>query len=517
MRTRDPFIAIDAGTDVRAYARSLRRVWEAAQEGGHSALRPRAVIEQSWARMSRAGLNPDGLRPNRALDADGLVRARADTPIADVLTVLRRCLGALAEDAQHVMVVCDAEGRILWLEGDPRVKDDAVERIAFTEGMLWSEDSAGTNAIGTALAIDHAVQIFSAEHFLPQQHAWWCSAAPIHDPATGRLLGVVDISGPLSTAHPHSLALVMAAADRAEDALRLQRAREDDRLRQAYVERAAATAGRASALVAADGRVLLAHPAGWLHGRVDPHPQGGTITLPDGRVVVAESLEDGAGWTLHDLGREAAPARARPALRLELLGRHPLTARLGAGAPLELGLRHAEILALLALHREGLTGEELTLALYGERGNPISTRAEMSRLRRLLGPALAGKPYRLVADVSADFLDVERRVEAGRLDEALWAYRGPLLVASDVPRIRQARDELEEALRQAALGGSLDQLWSWLQHDPGRDDPPAMTEFVCRAPEDDPRQPLMAARLHSLQARWDLAGASAPAGPRRRA
>jgi hypothetical protein len=47
---------------------------------------------------------------------------------------------------------------------------------------------------------------------------------------------------------------------------------------------------------------------------------------------------------------------------------------------------------LLALHREGLTGEELTLALYGERGNPISTRAEMSRLRRLLGPALAGKP-----------------------------------------------------------------------------------------------------------------------------
>ena len=86
-----------------------------------------------------------------------------------------------------------------------------------------------------------------------------------------------------------------------------------------------------------------------------------------------------------------------------------------------------------------------------------------------------------------------------------------------MPRIRQARDELEEALRQAALGGSLDQLWSWLQHEPGRDDPPAMTEFVCRAPQDDPRQPLMAARLQSLQARWELAGASAPAGPRRRA
>jgi len=513
---RDAFLAIEASTDLRAHARALRRTWEAALSGVAPRLPARPVIAQSWSRVAGAGADPERLHPRRALDAGELAEVRGASPLGELLPVLRHCLGALAHDAQHVLVVADETGRILWIEGSSRVRHRA-DGITFTEGMLWTEDSAGTNAIGTALAIDHAVQIFSAEHFLPQQHAWWCSAAPIHDPATGRLLGVVDLSGPLSTAHPHSLALVMAAADRAEDALRLQRAREDDRLRQAYLERAAGTAGRASALLAADGRVLLAHPAGWLQGRIDPHPQGGTITLPDGRVVVAESLEDGAGWTLHDLGREAAPARARPALRLELLGRHPLTARLGAGAPLELGLRHAEILALLALHREGLTGEELTLALYGERGNPISTRAEMSRLRRLLGPALAGKPYRLVADVSADFLDVERHVDAGRLDEALRAYRGPLLVASDVPRIRQARDELEEALRQAALAGSLDQLWSWLQHEPGRDDPPAITEFVCRAPADDPRQPLMAARLHSLQARWDLDGASAPAGPRRRA
>ena len=72
-------------------------------------------------------------------------------------------------------MICDGAGRILWLEGHPGVKEDAEDRIRFTEGMLWTEDSAGTNAIGTALAIDHAVQIFSAEHFLAEQHAWWCS------------------------------------------------------------------------------------------------------------------------------------------------------------------------------------------------------------------------------------------------------------------------------------------------------------------------------------------------------
>ena len=89
--------------------------------------------------------------------------------------------------------------------------------------MLWTEQSAGTNAIGTALAIDHAVQIFSAEHFLHEQHAWWCSAAPIHDPRTDAIVGVVNLSGPIRSAHPHSLALVMAAAQMAESALRSAR------------------------------------------------------------------------------------------------------------------------------------------------------------------------------------------------------------------------------------------------------------------------------------------------------
>ena len=104
-------------------------------------------------------------------------RGREDSAIAGVMPVLRRYLGALADDAQHVLVVCDEAGRILWLEGHERVKEDAVERIRFSEGMLWTEGSVGTNAIGTALAIDHAVQVFSAEHFLAEHHQPCCSAS----------------------------------------------------------------------------------------------------------------------------------------------------------------------------------------------------------------------------------------------------------------------------------------------------------------------------------------------------
>jgi GAF domain len=385
---RDPFIAVEAATDLRAHARVLRRSW--------------------------------------ALAADQLEDARSASPLSAVIDTLRRCLCGFAQDAEHVMVVVDAAGRVLWLEGDRRVRLRA-DRIEFAEGMLWTEDSAGTNAIGTALAIDHAVQVFSAEHYLPEQHAWWCSAAPIHDPLTGELLGVVDLSGPMRTANPHSLALVMAAASMAEHELRFRH----------------------------DGR---ARPP-------------------------------------------VAVAPQRPRLRLRVLGHGAPAAEFGGGAAFELGYRHAEILALLAMHPDGLTGEQLTLELYGERGNPISTRAELSRLRKLL-PCVAARPYRLEATVSADFLDVEAQLAAGEVGGALAAYRGPLLPQSEAPGIDQARNELEGALQRAVRGGSTEQLWSWLQTGPGREDPLAMAAFVRRVERDDPRRAIAAARLGALQVRW---------------
>ena len=78
-----------------------------------------------------------------------------------------------------------------------------------------------------------------------------------------------------------------------------------------------------------------------------------------GRVGEAEPLGD--GFVVWDA---AAPAAAPPVLHLRLLGGAP-RARVGREAPVALGLRHAEVLCVLALHPEGLTAEELTPLLYG--------------------------------------------------------------------------------------------------------------------------------------------------------
>ncbi len=500
---RDPFIAVDATTDLRARARELRRSWESAM--GDTSVRGgvRPVIEQSWRRLAASGRDPQRLRPRRAFELEALEPMRAASPLRDVIDVLRGCLGAIADDAEHVMVVVDGAGRILWIEGHPRVRHQA-DGITFGEGMLWTEESAGTNAIGTALAIDHAVQIFTAEHFLSEQHPWWCSAAPIHDPVSGEALGVVDLSGPMRTAHPHSLALVRAAARMAEHVLAARQSLHDDELRRAYFERA--DGAGPSALLAADGRVLACRPHGWLSGPLPTPRAGATIALADGRQAVVEPLAAGDGWVLRELPTGSGRAWAPPRVRLCLLGRARPTIRLGDEEPRPLTLRHAEILALLALHRDGLTAEQLTLHLYGDDGNRVSTRAEVSRLRKLLGGAMAARPYRLVGQVDADFLDVEALLIAGELQRALDAYTGPLLPDSEAPRLAQARDELVGALQRAVLAAPPERLWRWLESEGGRDDAAAMAAFVRATGPADPRRAVIAARLRTLQVRWARSG-----------
>ena len=144
------------------------------------------------------------------------------------------------------------------------------------------------------------------------------------------------------------------------------------------------------------------------------------------------------------------PVPLRPRLRILALGRRRALLE-QIGGTVELSPRHSEILTLLALHSEGLTAEELALEIYGANVKAVTIRAEMSRLRRLLGCLLLAHPYRLVADVEADFLEVARLLRAGDLAAAARGHRGPLLARSRVPRIVAERDRLERGLSTDAI------------------------------------------------------------------
>lgn len=215
----DPWVALAADANPGARLGELRRAHEVFTSDGRLETPVRSVVAQSWRRSARARVSPDGAA-SVELCASELGPYRDTHPLARVMPMIRELMSAYAMDGEHLLAVCDAHGRLLWVEGHARARRRA-ERMNFVEGARWAESEAGTNAPGTALAVDRPVQVFAAEHFLRPVQQWTCAAAPLHDPHTGRVLGAVDITGGNGLAHPHSLAFVQAVARAAESQLAL--------------------------------------------------------------------------------------------------------------------------------------------------------------------------------------------------------------------------------------------------------------------------------------------------------
>ncbi|WP_141698490.1 GAF domain-containing protein, partial [Streptomyces lushanensis] len=215
----ETWVALEGGADPAERRGVLRRAHESFATAGRVERPVRSVVAASWRRSARARVSPEGTASVELTD-DGLAAYRDAHPLSRMMPLFRELMGAYAMDGEHLMAVCDAHGRLLWVEGH-RAARLRADRMNFVPGARWSEAVAGTNAPGTAIAVDRPVQVFAAEHFQRPAHPWTCAAAPVHDPCTGRLLGAVDITGGDRLAHPHSLAFVGAVARAAESQLAL--------------------------------------------------------------------------------------------------------------------------------------------------------------------------------------------------------------------------------------------------------------------------------------------------------
>ena len=425
-----PWLALPEGRPTPGLTRRLRAAHETLVTRGAPPPRTgvRSVVWDSWRRSLGSGVDPDGQAPPVDLLDDDLAAYRAAHPLAPVLPVIRRLLVEDAEADRMIVAVTDADGRMLWVEGDRRLRGLA-ETMNFVAGARWSEDVAGTNAPGTALALDHAVQIYGSEHYRRPVQPWSCSAAPVHHPVTGVLLGAIDVTGGDHVASPHVLTLVRATVAAVESELR------------------------------------------WLH-REDPR---------------------------------AAPTAPRPvsAPLLEVLGRD--RARLvGPRGPVELSLRHSELLVLLAeaaATGEGRSAERLAAECHAAGSPAVTVRAELSRLRRLLGDDLVGsRPYRLLRPLETDLDCVRELLERGAVGAALDRYPGPVLPRSAAPGVVAARRRLAGALRAAVLGSRRPELLlRWTALPDARDDAAAWQACLEALPAGSPRRAAVAAHLLALR------------------
>ncbi|MFT3872880.1 MAG: transcriptional regulator [Nocardioides sp.] len=145
----------------------------------------------------------------------------------------------------------------------------------------------------------------------------------------------------------------------------------------------------------------------------------------------------------------ASEDEATPGLVLTLLGN--VEAHLD-GQRLLLNRRQTEILALLALHPDGLSLEQLHALVYGDQAVTASTlKAEVSHLRSALHGQLASRPYRLTMPVSTDVDDVLDALRAGDVAAAVAAYRGDLMPGTNSPALTEHAEYVAVAVREALL------------------------------------------------------------------
>lgn len=177
-----------------------------AKENHSFAKKPRDPILQSWRRcQTYDDLNPliDGSVKNFS---DEKIKAlRKQNEVYQLAYPILKKEGQALSFSKHVIIFCDGEGAMLDFYGDASVFRKMGEQVNANVGAIWSERWAGTNAIGTSIYLKQPIQIFSSEHFAFGCHDWVCSAAPILNPLTKEVIGVVNLSSSINNFHPLSL------------------------------------------------------------------------------------------------------------------------------------------------------------------------------------------------------------------------------------------------------------------------------------------------------------------------
>lgn len=397
----------------------------------------RALVRDSWRRSVAAAVGAEDLPP-LDLFGDALDEYRRLHPLAGVREMVRSLLlPGDAESAGVVVAVGDASGRLLWVEGDKGVRSLTGD-MGFVAGANWSEAAVGTSAPGTALAMGQSVQIHGAEHFNRFVQPWSCTAAPVRDPETRQIVGVIDVTGDADAISPQAQLLVDATARAIEGELLVARLR-----------------GRAE-------KTRRSAPR--------PKPRRASLRVL-GSEVASLAVETASGMT------ETA-----------------------------LGLRHAEILLMLAVHRQGLSAERLAELVYGEATSVDTLRPEIVRLRKVLDRhapfvTVESRPYRLSGAFETDAGRVLSLLDRGAHRVALAAYAGDLMTESLAPGVEDFRDTVRTALREALLSeASADVLLEYAETDAGADDEEVLRLALELLPARSPKRAGLVARIEKLGA-----------------
>lgn len=101
-------------------------------------------------------------------------------------------LYAVVRQHAYVVLLCNRDGVAIHHRGDDSHADD-FKHWGIWVGGVWSEQTEGTNGIGTCIADEQPVLVHGDQHFRSRHTQLSCAGAPIFDPH-GKLVAVLDVS-----------------------------------------------------------------------------------------------------------------------------------------------------------------------------------------------------------------------------------------------------------------------------------------------------------------------------------
>jgi transcriptional regulator of acetoin/glycerol metabolism len=164
------------------------------------------VVAASWERSQAAGV--DVSHPNSAFSSEidtGSPLVRCARPVLQQLEID-------TVDMPLVIALTDSKAQVVQRIDSSAAVARLLDRVDLAPGFDYSESTMGTNGIGTVFEAGQPISVVGPEHFSENLHLFACTGAPIINPVTGRVEGVLDISTLSQAWSPLMHTLVKSAA-----------------------------------------------------------------------------------------------------------------------------------------------------------------------------------------------------------------------------------------------------------------------------------------------------------------
>jgi len=170
--------------------RNLRHAWNAFLDGSASVPAARPEIVASWRRSRLSHVPVEHL--SLPFTQDTIAGAKLLMAAEPVLEEFAASL----TDSPVSVLLADRTGRVVGRWSGERSLERRLEAESINLGFVLAEEYAGTNGIGTALEMMRPVKIYGPEHYARALHGLTCAAAPLRNPLSRQIEGVVNLACP---------------------------------------------------------------------------------------------------------------------------------------------------------------------------------------------------------------------------------------------------------------------------------------------------------------------------------